>query len=427
MKILKTNSNFIREPLKAPFGFKGGYLNELWQVVSKIETAEEYGIGLGVQSVLWSDANVFSKVSQSCGNSYMYAMTDFALKLLENTEFSNPFDALDEIKDKVYEYGKKITNNDNLRKTFALNSLVSVDNALWQLYSKENKEKDFVKLIPEELKSALKGREAQLCNIPLVSYNMPVCDVIKLVEEGYFLLKIKIGSDPDKDGSYEKMLEWDKNRLFEIHNAVKDIRTEYTESGYIPYYLDANGRYDSKDRLKSFLDYAEKIGALERIIILEEPFSEEYKVDVSDLPVRVAADESAHSKEDALERIALGYTAIALKPIAKTLSESLIIANEAYKRGIPCFVADLTVNPFMVDINKNVAARISKIPGMKIGILESNGPQNYTNWEKMKSYHPMYSKVDFIEPERGIFNLKDEFYNISGGIFENIPYYESIV
>ena len=64
MKIVKTNSNFIREPLKAPFGFKGGYLNELWQVVSKIETGDEYGIGLGVQSVLWSDANVFSQVSR---------------------------------------------------------------------------------------------------------------------------------------------------------------------------------------------------------------------------------------------------------------------------------------------------------------------------------------------------------------------------
>jgi hypothetical protein len=30
-KIKRTNSNFVREPLLAPFGFKGGYLDELWQ------------------------------------------------------------------------------------------------------------------------------------------------------------------------------------------------------------------------------------------------------------------------------------------------------------------------------------------------------------------------------------------------------------
>lgn len=427
MKILKTNSNFIREPLIAPFGFKGGYLNELWQIVSKIETENAYGIGLGVQSVLWSDSYVFSKVSQSCGNSYMYAMTDYALKNIENTEFKSPFEIMKELISEVYSYGKKITNNNNLRKTFALNSLVSVDNALWQLYSREKNEKDFIKLVPDNLRDAISGKESKLCNIPLVTYNMEISQVLSLISRGFFLLKIKIGSDPDKDGSFEKMLEWDKNRLKEIHNAVKDIKTEYTESGHIPYYLDANGRYDTKGRLMDFLEFADKIGALERIIILEEPFAEDNRIDVSELPVRIAADESAHSLEDAVERIGLGYKAIALKPIAKTLTESLLIASEAYKKKIPCFIADLTVNPFMVDINKNVAARLPKFPGMKVGMLESNGPQNYVNWEKMKTYHPMYGKASHIDANNGIFTLDDNFYKTCGGIFENLPYYEEIV
>ena len=42
----------------------------------------------------------------------------------------------------------------------------------------------------------------------------------------------------------------------------------------------------------------------------------------------------------------------------------------------------------MVDFNKNVASRIAPLPGMKIGVLESNGAQNYANWEKMRTYHP---------------------------------------
>ena len=427
MRIEATRSNFIREPLLAPFGFKGGYLSELWQSIARLSTAEHTGIGLGVQSVLWSDAQVFTSTSQAGGNAYMFAMTDYALKLAKGMDFSDPFTLLQELYPKVYEYGKQVTNNPNLRKTFALNSLVSVDNAAWQLYAKEQGQTDFLKLVPEAHRPALMGRQQKLCSIPLVTYGMTIADVKKLVNDGYFFLKVKIGSDPDKDGSQEKMLAWDKNRLREIHEAVKDMTTPYTESGHIPYYLDANGRYDSKDRLAELLKYAEEIGALERIAIVEEPFPEEYKVDVSDLPARIAADESAHSYEDAIERIELGYKAIALKPIAKTMSMSLLILAEAHKRGIPCFCADLTVNPWMVDFNKNVAARIDPLPGMKIGVLESNGSQNYTNWETLRTYHPMFGKASFIDPVRGIYEVGDDFYRTSGGIFMDSPYYSKLV
>jgi len=72
------------------------------------------------------------------------------------------------------------------------------------------------------------------------------------------------------------------------------VEIPYTTNGKIPYYLDANGRYGNKERLMELLDYADKIGALERIILLEEPFPGEYKVDVTGIPVRLAVDESAH-------------------------------------------------------------------------------------------------------------------------------------
>lgn len=427
MRIESARSNFVREPLLAPFGFKGGYLSELWQSIAKLSTREHTGIGLGVQSVLWSDAEVFTSTSQAGGNAYMFAMSDYALRLAEGMEFSDPFTLLQALYPKVYEYGKQITGNPRLRKTFALNSLVCVDNAAWQLYAKERGQSDFLQLVPETHRPALMGRQKELCSIPLVTYGMTVEDVKKLVNDGYFFLKVKIGSDPDKDGCREKMLEWDKNRLREIHEAVKDMTTPYTESGHIPYYLDANGRYDSKERLAELLKYAEQIGALDRIAILEEPFPEEYKVDVSDLPVRIAADESAHSYEDAIERIELGYKAIALKPIAKTMSMSILILAEAHKRGIPCFCADLTVNPWMVDFNKNIASRIDPLPGMKIGVLESNGSQNYTDWQKMRTYHPMFGKASFIDPVRGIYRLDDCFYETSGGIFMDSEYYSSHV
>lgn len=417
IRIVKTDCNFERQPLKNPFGFKGSYLSELWQ--TKVCMQSESGkraIGLGTQSVLWSDSQIFAFNSESAGNSMMFLMTSFALKLIQKTEWQTPFDLLDKILPEVWEYGKTISNNHSLRLTFVLNSLVAVDNAAWLIYCQEKGISTFDAMIPDDVKPALSERQTQLANIPLMSYNVGLDKIIEAVKEGYFFLKIKIGSDPDKDGNLDKMLEWDMNRLGEIHQALKNLRTPYTQNGHIPYYLDANGRYDSKERLMKLIRFAEKIGALDRIILLEEPFSEEFDEDVSDIPVRLVADESAHSDADALAKIQQGFRAIALKPIAKTMSISLKIVKLAYEKNVPCFCADLTVNPILVDWNKNVAARLPVLPNLKIGVLESNGHQNYVNWEQMKKQHPMYG-ADWIEPKDGIFHLNDDFYKNSGGIF----------
>lgn len=427
MRIVKTNCNFEREPLIAPFGFKGGYLSELWQSIVMFEDANgNKGVGLGTQSTLWSDAGIFTSNSESVGNGMMFLMTSYALERVKQTKWNNPFELLDNILPDVYEYGKKITNNSHLRLTFALNSLVAVDNAAWVIYCKAKGITSFDEMLPDDIKPALNCRHDKLANIPLMSYNVQLEKIIEAVNQGYFFLKIKIGSDPDKDGNLDKMLEWDKNRLKAIHEAVKNIETPYTDNGHIPYYFDANGRYDSKDRLMRFLDYAKEIGALDRIILMEEPFPEEFQEDVSSIPVRLAADESAHSDKDALAKIQQGFTAIALKPIAKTMSMSLKIAKLAHEKNIPCFCADLTVNPILVDWNKNVAARLPALPGMKIGVLESNGHQNYKNWEQMKKKHPM-SGASWIEPKNGIFSLYQNFYSQSGGIFDVAAHYKNIM
>jgi hypothetical protein len=427
MRIIKTNCNFEREPLKAPFGFKGGYLSELWQTVAYMQSENGAdGIGLGTQSTLWSDADVFNSNSESAGNGMMFLMTCYALEKAKQIDWDCPFDLLDKLLPEVYEYGKKVTANNNLRLTFALNALVAVDNAAWLLYCREKHITSFDDMIPEDIKPTLSCKHDKLANIALMSYDVPLNKITEAVKQGYFLLKIKIGADPDRDGSLDKMLECDKKRLEEIHEAVKDIETPYTDSGHILYYFDANGRYDSKERLMRFLDYAEKLGALDRIILVEEPFHEEFGEDVSDIPVRLAADESAHSDKDALVKIQQGFTAITLKPVAKTMSMSLKIAKLAHEYSIPCFCADLTVNPILVDWNKNVAARLEALPGIKIGICESNGHQNYKNWEVMKSYHPCAGS-DWSEPKNAIFHLSRDFYFKSGGIFIIPKYFYSLV
>ncbi|MDB4581953.1 twin-arginine translocation signal domain-containing protein [Draconibacterium sp.] len=414
-----TNSNFEREPLIRPFGFKGGYMSEIWQTAAWMKSASGYRkVGLCTQSVLWSDAKVFASFSESGGNSMMYAMSEYALKILKGKSFTSPVELLDEILDEVYSYGQKISDNQDLRKTFALNALVGVDNAAWLLFAAENKITSFDDMIPEEYRPALSHQHKTVASIPLMAYSIPISEIKQAADDGYFFMKIKIG----QPGTQEEMLEKDKARLTEIHKAIGHYRTEHSEDGKLPYYFDANGRYEKKETLLKLLNHAKKIGAFDQIAIIEEPFPEHADIDVSDIPVRLAADESAHTDEDALIRIQMGYKAIALKAIAKTLSMTMKIANLAKQNEVPCFCADLTVNPILVDWNKAVASRLDPFPGLGTGLLETNGHQNYKNWAEMESYHP-YTEAEWRKTKNGVFELGSDYYEKSGGVLTDSEHY----
>ncbi|MCF6296861.1 MAG: hypothetical protein L3J08_02600 [Flavobacteriaceae bacterium] len=422
LSIDRAEVTFEREPLIHSYGFKGGYITRLWQVVTQLQdTSGNSTIGLGIQSPLWSDFKVASQWGESGSSSLMYNLTNRAIQLVRGQSFESPIHMIDDILDEIHNYGIKITNNPNLRKTFALNALVSVDSAAWLLYAKQNKITSFDNLIPNKYKPGLSYKNKRVVSVPSISYSTSEPEITKLGEAGNYVIKIKIGYP----GSQQEMLRKDMERINLIHKKLSAIQSKNSPTGKILYYLDANGRYQSKDTLLRYLDHCKKIGAFEQLLIVEEPFAEDLKIDVSDIDVKLAADESAHTDKDALERIEMGYSAIALKPIAKTLSMTMKIVKEAYKHNIPCLCADLTVNPVMVDWNKSVAARLTPLPGLKDGLLETNGAQNYKNWETMIGYHPK-GKASWNKPVNGIFNLKEEFYSESAGIFLPLDYYASL-
>lgn len=413
--ISKANAFYAPEPLSAAFGFKGSSLSELWQICCQIEDDQGFaGTGLGVQSVLWSDSSVFSMLGQKEGNRAMYDTTCHAVSLLENRSFHSPPEVLGELLTPTLDYARKRTRTVVLRTTFALNALVSVDFACWQLYAAQRQITDFDHLM-EPFTRHLAHHHDKLGIIPLITYGTSEEEILRLVEEGCFLLKIKIGSDPGQDGSQDKMLAWDCERLLQIHRLVGEHCTPYTDCGHPVYYLDANGRYESLAQVQRLLDFADRHDILERVLLLEEPFAEASNIPAGGLPVRVAADESAHCLEDVQRLISLGYGAFALKPIAKTLSMTLRILEEAQKYAIPCFCADLTVNPLMVEWNKNIACRIPPLPGLKIGVVESNGPQNYRNWKAMQQLFP-YPEAEWFTGAQQYFNLTNDYYENSGGV-----------
>lgn len=421
--IASTELEFAREPLKAPFGFKGGALSELWQVVCRVHDAQgRSGIGLGVQSVLWSDAEVFHETSQAGGNASMLATTQYALRAMRHREFTTPPAMLRDLFDDVYAYARRVTNRRDLRKTFALNALVPVDLALWQLYAAQRQTASLVELAAP-FTHALAQEQTRIGRIPLISYGTTEQEIRALAREGCFLYKIKLGADPGQTGDPDAMLAWDMRRLSQIHEWVGGDVTPYTDCGKPLYYLDMNGRYDSVERVQALLAHANRIGALERIALLEEPFPEDAQLPVHELPVRVAADESAHTASDVARLIdRLGYRALALKPIAKTLSATLEMLEAAYARDIPCFCADLTVNPLMLAWNKNIACRLQTLPGVRIGVLESNGEQNYARWAQMCALYPRHAETD-----HAVETLTPEFFATDGGIWETPVGYAALL
>ena len=422
--ISHVNSNFEREPLVRPFGFKGGYMSEIWQTISLLESnAGNSGLGLDTQNVLWSDAKVFASNSEAAGNAMMYTITEKAMQMVKGMKFTTPVDLQEAILDDLYAYAQKATATPDLRMTFVLNALVGLDNAAWMLYAKENGYNNFDQLIPKAYRPALSHKHDKVASIPLMAYNIPIDEITEAVDQGYFFMKIKIG----QPGTQEEMLEKDKARLSAIHKAIGEKRTKYTKDGKLPYYFDANGRYEKKETLLKLLEHAKNIGAYDQIAVIEEPFPEHAEIDVHNIEIRLAADESAHTDKDALKRIEMGYKAIALKAIAKTMSMTMKIAQIAHENDVPCFCADLTVNPILVDWNKVVAARLGAFPGLGgMGLMETNGHQNYKNWQAMRSYLP-YPDADWTKTKDGVFNLGKDYYQKSGGILEASDHYMKLV
>lgn len=420
--VKQTNSNFEREKLLHPFGFKGGYLTELWQTVSKLQSASgASGIGIATQSVLYADADLFAACSEAEGNALMYLLANRAMRMVKSTPFDNPVDLLDKILPQLFAEAKNITQKPDLNINFVYNALLSVDNAAWLLYAKEKGFSSFDKMLPSPYDKALSYQNKKIAIMYQVSYGMPIEDIKTAVQEGYFVIKIKTGSP----GNQEEMLKADMERLTQVHAALKDFRTEHTPNGKLIYTLDANARYEKKADILRYLDHARKIGAFDQILLYEEPFAESNKEYVGDMDIIIAADESVHDEADAIAKIERGYKALVLKGIAKTLSLTLKIAKVAHDRNIPCLCADLTVNPILIDWNKNIAGRLAPFPGIEMGLMETNGDMNYQNWEVMQAYHP-YAGAPWTKVKNGLFELDNDFYAKSGGIFEPSPHYQDM-
>ena len=361
MRIVHTDLEIHREPFARPFGFKGSAFREKWSLVVRLR--DEDGVeayGLGGLAVLWSDASVFSAHTEVGGNILQAALLEHALQEVRDHEFRDPPSILSYLLPRVHDYGVAVTRNPDLRPAFSLLSLVALDNAAWMLHARRAGIASFDDLIPREYRPYLSHRRRRLAIVPTIGYGFPEGELRKILEGGVPLLKVKIGSA----GSEPDMLRADMEWMTRVHRIADARETPLTDCGNVLYYLDANGRYSQVDSVARLLEHARDIGMDRRIVIFEDPFDERLKTNV----------------------------------------------------------ADNACVPVLVEWNKNVAARLPCFPGLKVGLLESNGPEAYAGWTELLSAHPV-PNASWLRPDGGVFHLDSDYYRHSGGIFlDPTPY-----
>ena len=245
------------ELFRKSFGFKGNKITGVWQTVVGLFVDNTIGVGLGIQSVLWSDSRVFSEFGEYESNRLMFSVTEFAVDAIKGKEFSTPDEIIKTVFSLCHEYANRVVGFP-VTETFVLNALVPLDMAAWQLFARLGEKKDFDFIFKGNRKEQL------LANVPLVNYSTTLDEVHNMAKNDVCLFKIKLGCDPDGDGDVNKMLAWDKERVSEIHSVLKNFSTPFTENQHIAYYFDANGRYETKEQLKSLLVHFEKKGIAEK-------------------------------------------------------------------------------------------------------------------------------------------------------------------
>jgi hypothetical protein len=422
MRIAACDLQLRRERFARPFGFKGSAFHEKWTPVVRLtDDAGRTAIGVGGLAVLWSDRRVFAAHTETGGNALQLAVLERALELAPRVEFADPAALQDAILEEVHDYACAITGVEDLRLTFTLVALSALDYAAWLLHARRRRITSFDRLVPEKYRALLSQQQSRVALAPAIAYTLPEDKLRALLDAGAFVLKIKIGHAGTEDQMLRKDLEW----LDHIHSLAAQHQTELTDSGRVLYYLDANGRYGRKQSLARLLDHCGKSGYLDRIILIEEPYSRPEELDVHGLPARFAGDESVESPADVATRAYQGYDAFAIKTAGKTVSRCFQMLESVADAGAIPFVADNACVPAMVEWNRNFAARLAAFPGVKGGIMESNGPESYAHWPELLNELPS-PDAPWLRPRDGAFVLDDEYYAAGGGIFEVPEAYQAL-
>ncbi|MEK6808866.1 MAG: enolase C-terminal domain-like protein, partial [Nanoarchaeota archaeon] len=195
-------------------------------------------------------------------------------------------------------------------------------------------------------------------------------------EEGLSAFKIKLKGNPDADSDRIE-------RIYALANDIPDLR-------YFRYSLDANESYDIT-RLKKLMDWLSKKPFFGALLFVEQPLSryskEQIPESIKEYGKPIVADESLVRVDDVYSVYNLGYTGIALKPIARGYSVTFQQIPIASNLGMYLTVQDLTSNNEALRIHLDFARRI----GSSEDCVEANARQYVSTQDRDSNYAHLYN------------------------------------
>jgi len=210
----------------------------------------------------------------------------------------------------------------------------AVDIALYDLYGKFHKMPVY---------ALLGGYQKKLTTDLTISVNEPeemVRDSLEAVNQGFTILKLKVGTDPEKD----------VKRLQQVWKAV---------GPQIQLRLDANQGWTPQESVYVF-QKVEEAGI--RIEFVEQPVKghdlEGLKLVKDSISVPVVADESAFSSEDVLKIIRMGAADLINIKLMKTggIHKALEICTLAEEAEIECMIGCMLESKVSVTAAAHLAA-----------------------------------------------------------------------
>ncbi len=414
-EITNCEVRYIRDSISG-FKFGNTIINSLLQAVIKITISDgnRFTDGYGQAGLCppWNDKSpARSNISLSEKENEMKKIISFTIGKYKNSTFNTPLELYDNLISEITDFSFSVNPENPVPPLMIMNSVSAVDLALWETYARF-KEKNVFEVIPEDFKNYFSGDHKQVIVLHTVGGTDSLDSIQEAInKEGICAFKIKLGGDPD----------WNKQRIKDIHSRFGNMDTESSifNDGKISYTFDLNEQCRDSEDLFRLVDFLDKTGIAGRTILIEEPFfRDNYSARVDNPGIDMEADERLVSVEDVVRVFELGYKRIAIKPSARTFSESLKMVIKGLELGMKPGVMDLTNGvPFAFPAGVLTASKLPQY-GSELPFLETNGRQYY-DWAGLAGLRVTENERNIFYTSKGYVDSAKLMKNPGFGILPN--------
>lgn len=339
-----------RYPFIKPFHISGGVISDFLQLFCEIKIINDgkkfLGLGHSGISPVWSDKRL--DISFADKEKQSVALAEHIAATAVGQEFVNPMAVFEFIKKEA----EKFASQNNLPKLSQYVAMSPIDMAVWNAFS-NSENKNIYQCLPKEIK-ALKifgnPRDIYLAHTIGIGENIKE-ELIFAKKRGIKWFKVKL------KGNFEN----DKNTIINFFAIFTGLNPKII--------LDGNEGYSISD-LKKLLSWLMIEKFHKNIIYIEQPISRFNKSSIKNIQGMIPffADEMVCDINDLTRVHKMGYQGIALKPTAKTFSETIKMLPLIDKLGLKISIADLTnCAPKAYPFHCEFAARLkNKIAGVEI-------------------------------------------------------------